>query len=111
MGQPQTGRGGRSYDEALVVDGQHGVEGQSVMKGGDDLDRGVGLTQGYDDGPVAHGVGQGLTPLGTHDNVDAETFGGGQEILGAVGLRRQEEENAGHNPRMAPNDRDVTGTK
>ncbi len=81
------------------------------MKGGDDLDRRVGLTQGYDDGPVADGIGHGLSPLGTHDNVDAETFDGGLEILGAVSLRRQQEENAGHNPRMAANDRDVTGTK
>ena len=71
----------------------------------------VGVAQGYDDGPVAHGVGHGLAPLGTHDNVDAEAFGGGQEILGPVGLRRQEQENAGHTPRMAPNDRDVTGTQ
>ena len=69
------------------------------------------LPRGDDDGPVAHGVGHGLAPLGTDDDVDPETSGGGQEILGPVGLRRQEEENAGHHPRMAPNDRDVTGTE
>jgi hypothetical protein len=49
-------------------------------------------------------------PLGTDDDVDAEAFGGGQEILGPVGLGGQEKENAGHHPRMGPNDRDVTGT-
>ena len=100
MGQPQAGRGGCRYGHALVVDGQHGVEGQTVMKGGNDLYRGVDLAQGDDDGPVAHGVGQGLAPLGTDDDVDAETFGGGQEILGPVGLGGQEEENAGHHPRI-----------
>ena len=81
------------------------------MEGGDDLHRGVDLAQRDDDGPVAHGVGHGLSPLGTDDDVDAETSGGGQEILGPVGLRGQEEENVGHEPRMRRNDWDVTRTK
>ena len=80
------------------------------MEGGDDLHRGVDVAQGDDHGPVAHGVGHGLAPLGADDDVDAEAFGGGQEILGPVGLGGQEEEYAGHHPRMARNDRDVTGT-
>ena len=66
------------------------------MEGGNDLHRDVDLAQGDDDGAVAHGVGHSLAAVGTDDDVDAETFGGGQEILGPVGLRRQEEENAGH---------------
>ena len=60
------------------------------MEGGNDLHRGADIAQGDDDGPVAHSAGHGLAPLGTDDDVDAETFGGGQEIFGPVGLRGQE---------------------
>jgi len=37
MGKPQTGGGGSGHDQALVVDGQHGVESQTVVQSGDDL--------------------------------------------------------------------------
>ena len=101
MGKPQTGRRSSGHDQALVVDGQHGVQRQTVMQSGDDLHRGDDVLQGDDDGPVSHGPGHGLASWGTHDDVDVEAPGGVQEILGPVGLSGQEEKNAGHSPRMA----------
>ena len=61
-GKPQTGRGGGRHGHALVVHGQDGVERQTVMQGGDDVQGGVGVGQGDDHGPVAHGGGHGLAP-------------------------------------------------
>ena len=89
MGQPQAGRGGCRHDQALVVDGQYGVEGQPLVESADDPHRGVDVAQGDDHGPVAHGPGQGLAPFGADDNIHAKTFGRGQEVLGPVGLGGQ----------------------
>ena len=96
--RPNRADAGRGHDQALVVDGQHRVEGPTVMKGGNDLHRFVDLAHGDDHGPIAHGVGHGLAPLAADNDIDAETIGCGQEILGPVRLCGQEEEYPGHHP-------------
>lgn len=72
------------------------------MEGHDGLYGGGAGIEWHDDGPVAHEPGQGLTVLGPHHDVDTQTSGRGQEVRGSVGPSWQQQEDAGHDPRMVP---------
>lgn len=72
------------------------------MEGHDGFHGGGACIEWHDDGPVAHEPGQGLAALGPHHDVDTQTSGCGQEVRGSVGPSRQQQEDAGHSPRMVP---------
>ncbi len=74
------------------------------MERHDGLHGGVACLEWHDDGPIAHEPGQGLAVLGAHYDVDTQTSGRGQEVRGSVGPGWQEQEDAGHSPRMVPSD-------
>ena len=72
------------------------------MERHDGLHGGVSGIEWHEYGPVAHEPGQGLEVLGTHYDVDTQTSGRGQEVRGSVGPSWQQQQDAGHGPRMVP---------
>ena len=72
------------------------------MEGHDGLHGGVPSMEWHDHGPVAHEPGQGLAVLGPHHDVDAQTSCRGEEVRGSIRPSWQQQEDAGHSPRMVP---------
>ena len=87
--QAQRGRGGGGDGQALIIDGQHGVEPGPPVERSDGGHGEIDVGQGYDHGPVAHRGGHGLAPLGAHEHVHPELAGRSQEVSRSVGLGRQ----------------------
>ena len=92
--QFRCGQGGDQ--KALVVDGDDGVEGEPGRQGSDLLCGARRVGEVDDQGPVAHGVGQGLLRLGRDDHVDVEPAGCLEEVRGLVGSAGEQEQHARH---------------
>ena len=100
MGQADRGRGACRDDDALIVDGDDGVDGCAPVERDHGGDAGLDVAEGDHDGAVVHRVGHGLALLGRHDHLGAQRPGRGNEVRGAVGRGGQQEKNPGHGPIM-----------
>ena len=103
VGEPELLAGPGGDDDALVVDGDDGVDG---VTGVEVLDRRrgrrVGVVERDDDAPRRPCSRRAAARSSdAHHHLDAQRLGRGEEVGGPVRRRRQQQEDTGHGLMMA----------